>query len=367
MTTRNEIETRLRQAFEVSPPEDGLRWLDQRVAQVAAGQTAISRRGVPNLRIFLRPLALVAAFVLLTGAVVAAMGLLERMVEESSIPGWRVAWDRGEILGIQQTDAGLTITLERAYADLNQVLVGFTVEGLGDASISDQGERAAIEWIAELRDPTGRTSDQWATSTLAMGLEETMLSAVVQTWLGTPAPVAGTWELTFTSVGYNSGTWSSGECTVGATDPACVNPPANAMVEGTWRFEFELPEPTGTVLSLDVSDTAGDATLHLTELRVTPSMIRYRIALDVGGNPVAWWGWPNPSVSNGSAAYITNSATHILTGDLTQGSGLEYSTSAGADAATGTWEIVIPELTYGLTNDEVIHVSGPWTLTVTVP
>ena len=42
-------------------------------------------------------------------------------------------------------------------------------------------------------------------------------------------------------------------------------------------------------------------------------------------------------------------------------------TTAGTDDLVGTWEIVIPELAYRVGTDEETTISGPWTLTVTVP
>jgi hypothetical protein len=372
MTTRDQIETRLLRAVAFEPSEDGLRWLDQRVAQIAARPVAIPRRGLFIPRLILRPLLLLAALLLLAGAVVAGMGLIERLVEYA--PGWRTGWDRAERLDLKQTDAGITITLERAYADLNQVLVGFTVEGLQAAPLSGDGEPADLQWVAELRDPTGRTDNQWATSALGSPGVETNLSAVVHTWLGAVAPVAGTWELTFTSVGYNSGGLVSGECYVGNTDPACETPPANAMVDGTWRFEFELPKPTGTVVSADASDTEGQATLTLTELRITPTMIAGTIVLRVADSTVAQWG-PGPtnvSVRHGGTSYLINhvsalSPEEALEG-LPGGGDDEFRVLTGSDEAAGTWEIEIPELTYQTNmRDPEVRLTGPWTLTVTVP
>lgn len=130
MTTRDEMETRLLQAVAIEPSEAGLRWLDQRVANVAERPVALPRRGLFARRLILRPVLLLAAFLLLAGAVAAGLGLLDRIVESSGQPGWHTAWDRAERLDLTATDAGVTIKVERAYADLNQVLVGFTVAGL---------------------------------------------------------------------------------------------------------------------------------------------------------------------------------------------------------------------------------------------
>lgn len=382
MTTSNEIETRLLKAVAFEPSEDALRWLDQRVAQIAARPVAIPRRGAPTLRMFLRPLALVAALMLLAGAVAGGVGLLDQLFQSSGMPGWRTGWDRAERLNLKQTDAGITITLERAYADRNLVLVGFTVEGLEAAPLSDHGEAVPLEWRAELRDPTGRSLEQWATSLAGSAIADSSLSAVGNIWEGSVTPAAGTWELTFSSVGYNSGGFVSGECTAGNTDPACLNPPANAMVDGTWRFKFDLPAPAGTLVSANVSDTQGQATVTLTEMRITPTMVTSRIALRVAGGTVADWGpaigwgpWVQTmSIRRGDTTYIGNSSYHVTQDPNSQGPNgdvNEFLTISGADVASGTWEIEIPELTYRSSTDtpieDEIHLVGPWTLTVTVP
>ena len=384
MTTTDTIETRLLQALSVEPSADGLRWLDQRIAQVAARPVAIPRRGLSTLRLFLRPLALLAAFILLTGAVAGGLGLLDQLFESSGMPGWRVAWDRAERLDLAQTDTGITITLERAYADLNQVLVGFTVEGLEAAPVSGHGEPYPIEWTADLRDPAGRLAQEWAASGTGTAITDPNLSAVGNFWEGAVTPVAGTWVLTFTSVGFNAGGFVSGECTVGATDPACVSPPPSAMVDGTWRFEFELPAPAGTVVTPNVSVTQGQGTLTLTQLRITPTMITAGIALRVAGGTVADWGpaiglgpWAPQTISirRDGTEYATNSSTHVTQDPDAQGpygDVNEFMTIAGADVATGTWEFEFSELRYRASiydpiEQEGIHLVGPWTLTVAVP
>ena len=63
--------------------EDGLRWLDQRVAEIIARPRPPRAWALPRFRTFIRPLAVVAAFVILTGTVVGAMGLLERTADAS--------------------------------------------------------------------------------------------------------------------------------------------------------------------------------------------------------------------------------------------------------------------------------------------
>jgi len=369
MTTPDRIESMLLQAVTVEPSTSGLLWLDQRVAAVAARPVELRRAGASGLRLFLRPLALAAALLLLAGAVAAGLGLLDQAIESSGSPGWRVAWDRAERLDLAATDAGVTINLERAYADLNQVLVGFTVAGL-EAPLTSHGERADLEWSAELTDPSGRTSQAWANSGAALRSDVTGLSAVVQTWEGAVAPDAGTWVLSFSSVGYNSGGLVPGQCTAGATDPECVSPPPNAMVDGSWRFEFELPKPSGLVFPTAALASTDVATVKLTKLRITATAITARIALAVPGSTVLDWTWLRASIQHGDVSYGFNSISHVTQDPATQGPDGDVSdflSTAGADEPSGTWQIVIPKLTYRVGLDEEYTISGPWTLTVTVP
>ena len=64
------------------------------------------------------------------------MSLVERLSQQA--PGWHLAYDRGEVIGLAETDAGYTITLQRAYGDLNQVIAFFSIER------GEEGERSGI-------------------------------------------------------------------------------------------------------------------------------------------------------------------------------------------------------------------------------
>jgi hypothetical protein len=355
MTTREEMETLLLRAVEIEPSQNGIRWLDQRVARIAARPVSTPRLAIPSLRVILRPLALVAAFVLLTGAVAAALGLLDRTVESSGVPGWRTAYDRAEVLGIRQTDAGYTITLERAYGDLNQVMAFFTVEstaGLEAPAVTDEAVANQFSLNgADLQDPAGHG----AIARTAIADVEPGLAAAVEAFQFDAAPLAGTYELTISEIGY------------GASGPGCVSPCMDDEILGTWHFEFQLPPPAGTVVSSDATATVGSATLHLTELRISPSMITARIEMSVGGSRVATWSTLPFAMRHLEASYDANSAASI-TDAAGEGTGETILfTTAGTDQAAGTWEIQILELTYQTVDGEEMTLTGPWTLTVNVP
>ena len=189
MSTNETIEARLQRALEVDPSEDALAWLDRRVSQVIARPVAhnAARRG-RRLPLLLRPLPLLAAFLLLTGADAGTLGLLERIATESG-GGYRVAWERAEVLGISHTDAGFTVMLERAYADINQVVVSLNVQGPRTGE-----EGSSVDLGISLIDAAGEHREQVGT---AAG--NTDLAAVVRAW-DTPSTEAG------------STSWMSGPC-----------------------------------------------------------------------------------------------------------------------------------------------------------
>ena len=367
MTTTHDVESRLAQALSFQPSADGLGWLDQRVAQIAA-EPAVARRGTPRLRYFLRPLAVVAAFVLLTGAVAAALGLLDRIVESSGQPGWHVAWDNAKRLDLSVTDAGVTIKVERAYADVNQVLIGFTVAGL-EAPTSPNGP-APFEWRVDIQDPAGQSAELWATSSSGMGMDETGLSAVVQTWEGSVPPEAGTWVLTFTSVGYQGGGFVPGQCDVGSTLPECVNPPPSDMVDGTWRFEFELPKPIGLVIRTGTSTSVDGSTLSMPELRLSPTMVSATVGVRVADKTILRWTGTKGLVRHAGTSYPFQSSVH-LTQDPSQqgpqGDLFRLMTVAGSGSMSGTWEVEFAKISYWTSDREEYVPGGPWTLTITVP
>ena len=374
MTMHDDIEVRLRQALEVSPPADGSRMLDARVLRAMSAADRSPEVAVGRLPSLSRPLAFAAALALVAGTVAGTVTLLERIASEST-PGVQVAWDNAQLLALEATNADVTIKLERAYADLNQVAVFFTVEGLEPVT-SDSGEAALLEWTAELRDPAGRSAEEWAGVRSGSEASELGLTANVHTWEGAVTPAAGTWQLTFTSIGYNSGFFVGGECTAESTDPACASPPANAMVEGIWQFEFDLPQPAGSVVSTDLTATADDAIVSISELRISPTMIIASMALRVDGETVTSWGTANDtlvSIEGPNGSYSANTGYHVTQDPDDQGpAGDEnlFMTAEGTDEATGSWTITIPQLWYATDNggpETGTVVADPITFTVDVP
>ena len=374
MTTYDDVEFRLRQALEVSLPKEGGRVLDARVAKAMARPIPARDLRLGNFRSLARPLALAAALALAAGTVAAAVTLLDRIAGEST-PGVRAAWDDAEVLALRESHAGVTITLERAYADVNQVAVFFTVEGL-ETVASSAGELAPLEWTAELQDPAGRSAEEWAVVRGGTEANEIGLSANVHTFAGAVVPMAGTWELTFTSIGYNSGHSIPGECDEGSTDAACTSPAPSAMTDGVWQFVFDLPEPAGSVVAADLTAIEGDVTLTVSELRISPTMIAASMSLRVDGVTVTSWGTANNtlvSIEGPSATYMANTSYHVTQDPIAQGpNGDEnlFMSSEGSDGASGAWTITVPQLWYATDYggpETATIVSEPLVVTADVP
>jgi len=351
MTDYQDIEARLRQAVAIGPSDDGLLWLDQRVARLLAAPRRARLSDAWQARTFGRLLLLLAAFLLLASAAAAAMGLFERTI--APIPGWTAAWDQAEVVGASQTDAGLTLTLERAYVDLNQVMVFVGIKGLeaprpSDGVVVDQ----LVVREASMRDPAGRRLDE----SLGIDAAEPDLAVSIRAFRFDAPTTAGSYELTVTSVGYDTQT------------PDCGTRCLGDVIQGVWRFNFQLPGPKGTVIAADAADTVGDATLRLTVLRVTPTMVSARIAMFVGDRPVAYWHFPDATMRHGDTSYRFWEVRHVLdVAPFEEGPELDLLTNAGADDAAGTWEIEIDELDYSTGQGEAVHLAGPWKLSVTVP
>ena len=217
-----------------------------------------------------------------------------------------------------------------------------------------------------------------ATSIGGTGAVEPDISVVVQTWVGAPDTEAGTWELIVTSAGYDGGGMVPGICTVGATEPECVNPPADTMIHGTWQFQFELPKPVGAVVSTAVSDTVGQGHGHPhraasqsdhDQRQAGPARERDLRRLLVLQRRLACVDPARRHHVRSRTAPTTSRQDPADQGP--HGDENEFDTEVGSDDAAGTWQIEIPAIDYHEAgeNDPAkgIRVAGPWTLTVTVP
>lgn len=325
MISRSHAEERLRAAFAVLPSAEALETLDRRVAAAAA--TAMEPGSVrARLGRLVRPLALVAAFVIAVGATSVAVGLLEGLT--APVPGLRVAWDRATRIGTTQTDGGYAITLERAYADLGQVVVGLSITR-PDGSLQSGIVRSS------LLDPTGRELDVL----LSAGTAESGIGADVSSF-GRPSPIAGGYALTVTSIDAENG-----------------------AIEGRWAFTFELPAPRGTAVRTDVTGSAGSALVRVDDFLVSPTTIQARLRIKGPDSDTVSWA-PIGRIVRGSESFPIAMIGTLE--DTEEGTLVEVVAVRGVDDPTGTWVIEVSALV-GNRGEEQVRIAGPWRMTVEVP
>jgi hypothetical protein len=347
------IETTLREALVSGPSEEGLRWLDRRMDAVMSRPAP--NRWLPGFgrKAIVRPFALVAAFVVLAGAAVGAMGLLERTV--ASVPGWQAAWDGAEVLDIEQGRGDVVLTLERAYVDVNQVMVFLSIGGLG-ATPADSDP----VWSANLVGPTGRQM-LWSTGS---GAIETPVAAIVEAW-GPPEAVAGHYELRIDCL----------EIAPLRPDPGDDDAWCDKPLADPWRFAFDLPKPGGEIITGQSRETVGDATVSLIDLRLSETMLTAKLGLTVAGADATSWSPVEPGLvfKHDSVTITANQGVHLTTdpkdrgpdGDLN-----EISSMTGSGAISGRWTVEIPELWYVAGDDPLesqVRLPGPWIFEIEVP
>ena len=332
-------------AFAVEPTPAGLAHMDGRVAAAIAVRRGRPVR--PVRRVFGQPLALprrlrlvafaLAAFVLV-GAAAAYVGLFEPIV--SPVEGWQLGFDHAAQPGITQVAGPYRLTLERVYADTNQVLVGVSViEGAGATHV-EFGPNPT------LTEASGIHCDAY----FASGYPNDNANGWVFGFLPETPFAPGHHEFTLTI-----------EVVVSAHDayfgpsPGATFTPMPAPV--TFRFSADVGSG-GVVASPDTAVTASRYTLTLESASVSPTMVRGR--LKVTGLDLANLDPIGTVTLNGRTLPL-----QALPAVADPGSWLfELTTLAGSDHPSGTLSIRIDRLTGSGTDNPAIRVEGPWTFSV---
>jgi hypothetical protein len=339
------LETLLAAAFAPGPTSAGLAHMDGRVAAAIALRRSGSVR--PARRVLrwplplpqrLRPLALLLAAGALVGAGAAYLGLFEPIV--SPVEGWQLGFDRAAQPAITQVAGPYRLTLERAYADANQVLVGVRViEGAGATHV-EFGPNPT------LTDAGGVHCDAY----FASGYPNGNANGWVFGFLPETPFAPGRHEFTLTI-----------ELVVSAHD-AYVGPSPGATftpMPAPLTFHFAADVGSGgVVVTPGTAVTASRYTLTLESASVSPTMVRGRLA--VTGPDVANLDPIGTMTLDGRTLPL-----QALPAAADPGSWLfELTTLAGSDHPSGTLVVRIDALTGTGTDNPAIRVEGPWTFSM---
>jgi hypothetical protein len=151
MTTDNidrDVEATLARHFVFDLPSDARRSIDRRVqAAISSEGRYRARAADPRRRFALTPRLLAGlgvAAILLAGTAIAGGTLFDRLV--GGAPMLENVWERATDISLSVTDAGYTVTLEKAALDQERLWVAVSVT-------SDQG--AADIWKMHVTDASG--------------------------------------------------------------------------------------------------------------------------------------------------------------------------------------------------------------------
>lgn len=349
------LEELLGAAFAMTPSPAASARMDGRVAAAIAlrHRVPVARPGhrprfglaFPSRRRLrlLRPLALGMAGLALVGAGAAYVGLFEPML--GPVKGWHLAWDRAARPGIVQIAGPYTVTLERAYADTNRVLVGVSVvEAAGATPVELAPDYA-------LTDAAGHAYGV----DFASGNPEGNALGTIISFLPDEPLAAGPMDFTLT-IRLDV---SAHAQLVGPSPGTTFTP-----MPGPITFHFRADVAAGGVALAsppDASETASGYTITLESASISATMVRARLRVE--GPPLENL---DPTVSfalDGRTIDLQTFPAETVDGAQV----IELSSLEGFDHATGTATLrVISLRSIGMSGSDRTVV-GPWSFTFAVP
>jgi hypothetical protein len=359
-----ELDRDLFAAFAFEPPPEASAAADRRIGAAIAGASAgtASRRPdrvgsfsrvagrfrQPSRR--LRAVALLGAVLILVGAGRGLLGLYEGMI--GSFGGWRTAWDHATVLGVSQTIDGYRVTIERAYADPNQLMLAISVN-----DVENRGWTQVATMYAEVTDEQGRSFGH------SMGESSPDGSSVAANlaWLTPPAgltPGHHTLHVSVPSISVRDNTTpppaeSSGDASAGDSWMPWHE------IAGPWTFTIPLDVAGGVAVQPDNAATVGGTEVRLTQVTVSPTSVSATITV---AGPAGAGGWsPIGQFEHAGRTYaivggVVSSADAPIT----------FEAADGTTDASGAWTLRIDELV-GFDSTEQVRLAGPWVLTFAIP
>ncbi len=298
---------------------------------------------------------LVLSLFLVIGATAYAVNLWEVM------PFWRPIEEAGlgQEVHLSQTLNGFTVTLERVYADANQVLVGFTVRGPSDQRVhlteitltDDQG----TVFPGMLGAGVVNTSDILGVS-LPPGTQGEVFTFDASAVQGTPSELKLHLEMalwipvtdqhaTPTVEGEMPAQEPQAQITEGESTTVMATPAQtmrDAFVAGPFTFAFSVPFIPGRTVEVSHTVEAGGVAITLQRVVVTPSETRAILCFDPpDGGGKAWT--PIAMLDAGEGQEVSGGSSSLISG-----TGEErchrYGFFASLYNQRGEWTLTVPEL-----------------------
>jgi len=234
----------------IEPSAAALERIDRRVRAVLDGPIPIDHR-----RRFSRRTVLVlglAAALAAMGAGAGLLGLYDAIF--GPVQGWRLAYDRAQPLAMVVTSGNVRATLDRGYADANEVAVFVSAVNIEDNA------QPTFDIGYSLVDGDGREYQ----GIYAGGAPDNAFAAAMLVF-DTPEPwLTGTRHFTLTIPSFS-------DPRAMATDPS---PDAGRLAGGPFVYDFELTTQGGQVAVAGPPSSAAGQTVTLRKLVVSAASIR---------------------------------------------------------------------------------------------
>ena len=301
-----------------------------------------SRRG--------RATALLAAVLILGGAGGGAVALYEGMVGSGG--GSRTAWDRAAILGISQTIDGYRVTIERAYADPNQLMLAISVDDL-DGRGWTQVAASGVDVTDEQSRPFGQS--------MGMSSPDGASAAANLAWLTPPAGLTSgqhTLHVSIPSITVRDNTTPPPDDSSGTAKGGVAWYPWHD-VAGPWTFTIPLDVAGGSVAA---PQHRGHGRRHggAPDAGHSLAIVRERDHRGDRQPSRRTWG------AVGQFEYRGRMYPIAMSNGSGGGDTITLQTDDGTTKASGEWTLRIDELV-GNDGPKQVRLKGPWVIPFSMP
>jgi hypothetical protein len=345
---RNRLEQDLRNHFsaEVKEAEPSRDWWHNAIARIGDRKHRSRWFGLmPKRRL---AWVLVPVLVLLvSGAVYGASPIIRGLFQK-----WATDVEQAGLaqeLDLSQTIDGVTVKLERAYADSNVVLVGFTVSGPEDRYYAEAGELSTSDG-QNLRGMIGMGAVPGSKSILG-SWQSSERAAVITAFdasslEGNPSELNLTLETSVADAATTGESTTMGKATI-----------------GPFKFDFSIPFHAGKVIEVSQTVEAAGVPVTLERVVISPWTTRAVFSFDLppeedqsGCIPTVSLEFPSGKTQNFNFVFgggSKSSFAQYFVGDFS--------------GEQGTWNVVISNLNIDRGYGEGEELAGPWVFHFDVP
>jgi hypothetical protein len=343
---RDRLEQELRNHFsaEVKEAEPSCDWWHNAIARMGVRKHRSRWFGlVPKTRL---AWVLVPVIVLLvSGTVYGASPIIRDLFQK-----WATDVEEAGLaqeLDLSQTIDGVTVRLERAYADPNVVLVGFTVSGPDDRYQTEAGELSTSDG-QNLRGMIGMGVVPGSQIVLGSWQSSERIAVITafdaSSLEGTPSELNLTLETSVADAATAGESTTMGKATI-----------------GPFKFDFDIPFHSGKVINVGQTVAAAGVPMTLEKVVISPWATRAVFSFDLppeeeqSGTPIVSLNLPGDKTHNAvfSMGSKATSSQYFI-GNFT--------------SEHGTWNVVVNKLSinrgYGEGDEQL---TGPWIFQVEVP